>query len=225
MLGHRGCRLGITYPEIYGCRCARSSRRRARSPGRACSIHPEIMIPLIAHVRELERLRVLVDQEIAAVLAEHPRARVPSVDRHDDRGAARRPHRRRDREARRLLLVRHQRPHADGLRLSRDDAGKFLPDYVESGILPDDPFVVHRRGGHRAADGDRRGRRPRGRIRTSRSASAASTAATRRASRFCAKIGLDYVSCSPFRVPVARLAAAQAAAEEAETKRPRRKRR
>ena len=97
-------------------------------------VRPEIMIPLVAHVNELARLRALVEDAIAAGhRASNAGTQVPISDRHDDRGAARRAHRRRDRQARRLLLVRHQRPHPDDLRLSRDDARKFLPAYVEHG--------------------------------------------------------------------------------------------
>ena len=145
-------------------------------------IHPEIMLPLITHVRELERLRALVDQEIAAVRSEWPRSRVkPSIGTMIEVPRA-------------ALTADLLAEHADffsfgtndltqmGYALSRDDAGKFLPDYVESGILPDDPFV--------SIDEDGIGRlmeigvveRAPDAAETSRSASAASTAATRRAS-------------------------------------------
>ena len=141
------------------------------------------------------------------------RARARAVpDRHDDRGAARGAHRRRDRALGRLLLVRHQRPHADDLRaLARRRRRASCPTYLESGHPRRRPVRVDRRGGHRRADRARRRRRGAARGPSSSSASAASTAAIRRASASARASGLDYVSCSPFRVPIARLAAAQAA--------------
>ena len=98
------------------------------------------------------------------------------------------------------------------LGLSRDDAGAVpAAPTSRTEIFPQDPFRVDRRGGRRRSSWRSPSRRGARRARTSSSASAASTAATRRRSRFFQEIGLDYVSCSPFRVPVARLAAAQAA--------------
>ena len=98
--------------------------------------------------------------------------------------------------------------------ISRDDAGKFLPQYLREEIWPADPFeTLDQEGvGQLVEMGVEQG--PRDARRTSRSASAASTAATRRRVKFCHRVGMNYVSCSPFRVPVARLAAAQAAIEE-----------
>ncbi len=101
--------------------------------------------------------------------------------------------------------------------LSRDDAGRFLPDYVDekkAGIFKDDPFQSPGPGRRRHAGEDGPSRRAERRGRSSRSASAANTAATGRSVKFCHSVGMDYVSCSPFRVPIARLAAAQAVIEE-----------
>ena len=97
--------------------------------------------------------------------------------------------------------------------LSRDDAGKFLPDYVEQDLYPNDPFVALDQDGvgQLVEMGCEKGRATRP---TSSSASAASTAASPSSVEFCHRVGLDYVSCSPYRVPIARLAAAQAVLEE-----------
>ena len=199
-------------PRSTRCRPAPSSRRPARSPpsGKAAPI-PEIMIPLVATGEELKFLRALTDRTAKQVFAEkRARARLPG--RHHDRAAARRPARRRDRRGRRVLLLRHQRPDPDHLR-HQPRRRRPLPatPIVEKGIFETDPFVTPRPGRRRRADPDRRRARPRGPAATSSSASAASTAATRPRSPSARSVGLDYVSCSPYRVPIARLAAAQAA--------------
>jgi len=102
-----------------------------------------------------------------------------------------------------------------GYALSRDDAGKFLSDYVEGGIMPDDPFVsVDEEGIGRLMEiGVKGGRRTRPGLKVG---ICGEHGGDPKSIRFCARIGLDYVSCSPFRVPVARLAAAQAAVQMAE---------
>jgi pyruvate,orthophosphate dikinase len=102
-----------------------------------------------------------------------------------------------------------------GYALSRDDAGKFLSDYVEGGIMPDDPFVsVDEEGIGRLMEiGVSGGRRTRPGLKVG---ICGEHGGDPKSIRFCARIGLDYVSCSPFRVPVARLAAAQAAVQTAE---------
>jgi pyruvate,orthophosphate dikinase len=184
-------------------------------------IQPEIMLPLITHVRELERLRELVEQEVAAVQAEWPQARVsPRIGTMIEVPRA-------------ALTADLLAKHADffsfgtndltqmGYALSRDDAGKFLPDYVESGIMPDDPFVsVDEDGIGRLMEiGVIGGRKTRPDIKIG---ICGEHGGDPKSIRFCAKIGFDYVSCSPFRVPVARLAAAQAAAAEPRRRRSRR---
>ncbi len=224
MLGHRGSRLGITYPEIYRMQVRAIMEAACEVAAAGVRIHPEIMLPLITHVRELERLRALVDREIAAVQAEHPRAKVkPTIGTMIEVPRA-------------ALTADQLAKHADffsfgtndltqmGYALSRDDAGKFLPDYVESGIMPDDPFVsIDEEGIGRLMEiGVVGGRRTHPGLKVG---ICGEHGGDPKSIRFCAKIGLDYVSCSPFRVPVARLAAAQAAAEAAEAKRPRRRRR
>ena len=198
-------------PRSTRCRRAPSSRPRSRSRTQAAAtVVPEIMIPLVRHARELQ----LIKQRIDAVAAEvgqgaGRRARLPG--RHDDRAAARGAARRRDRRARRVLQLRHQRPDPD-------DAGPVARRFrqvpaslLRAEIFHGDPFQTLDHERRRRAGPDRRRARPRRPGPTSSSASAASTAAIRPRSRFCETVGLDYVSCSPYRVPIARLAAAQAA--------------
>jgi pyruvate,orthophosphate dikinase len=176
-------------------------------------VQPEIMLPLIAHVGELMRLRELVEREVEAVRASHPRTRVrpPAIGTMIEVPRA-------------ALVAADLARYADffsfgtndltqmAYALSRDDAGKFLPEYVEQGILQDDPFVsVDEEGiGALMRIGTEAGRRTRPRLKVG---ICGEHGGDPKSVRFCASLGFDYVSCSPFRVPVARLAAAQAAAE------------
>jgi pyruvate,orthophosphate dikinase len=215
MLGHRGSRLGITYPEIYRMQVRAIMEAACEVAAAGVRIQPEIMLPLITHVRELARLRALVDDEIAAVQAERPAAKVkPRIGTMIEVPRA-------------ALTADLLAEYADffsfgtndltqmGYALSRDDAGKFLSDYVEGGIMPDDPFVsVDEEGIGRLMEiGVKGGRRTRPGLKVG---ICGEHGGDPKSIRFCARIGLDYVSCSPFRVPVARLAAAQAAVQMAE---------
>jgi pyruvate,orthophosphate dikinase len=209
MLGHRGCRLGITFPEIYRMQAraiAGAAREVAEGGG---SIRPEIMIPLVSHAAELERLRALVLEEVRASFA-GARVRVPftiGTMIEVPRAAL---------TADRIALSADffsfgtndltQMTYA----LSRDDAARFLPSYIESGILADDPFTSIDEDGigvliELAAQ---KGRRARPKLKLGL---CGEHGGDPKSVRFCARVGLDYVSCSPFRVPIARLAAAQAA--------------
>ena len=214
MLGHRGCRLGISYPEIYRMQVRAITEAACEVKAGGVDVKPEIMLPLIAHVRELERLRSLVESEIEAVLAHHPKIRL-------------RPHIGTMIEVPRAALTADQiAEHADffsfgtndltqmAYALSRDDAGRFLPTYVDHGILESDPFVVvDEEGiGRLMRIGLEGGRQTRPDLKVGICGEHGGNPAS---VRFCARLGFDYVSCSPFRVPVARLAAAQAALEEA----------
>lgn len=210
MLGHRGCRLGVTYPEIYRMQvraimeaaCVLAEEKRA--------VQPEIMLPLVSHAGELELLRALVEEEIQGVLDQHPRARVaPAIGTMIEVPRA-------------ALTADAIARHADffsfgtndltqtGYALSRDDAGKFLPDYLDAGILVDDPFVsIDEEGIGRLMEiGVKEGRKTRKDLKVG---ICGEHGGDPKSIRFCAGLGFDYVSCSPFRVPVARLAAAQAA--------------
>ncbi|MBM4384275.1 MAG: pyruvate, phosphate dikinase [Deltaproteobacteria bacterium] len=221
MLGHRGCRLGISFPEIYRMQTRAIVEAACEVGGARGRVQPEIMLPLIAHRGELALLRKLVEDETAAVLRERPGAKVkPTIGTMI--------------EVPRAALIADQLAElADffsfgtndltqtGYALSRDDAGKFLPDYVDRGILTDDPFVsVDEEGiGALMRIGLENGRRVRGDLKVG---ICGEHGGDPKSVRFCARLGFDYVSCSPFRVPVARLAAAQAAAEQLAAKRAKR---
>ena len=215
MLGHRGCRLGIIYPEI--------SEMQVRAiMEAACNVHkagmpvkPEIMIPLVGHVKELalqRELAVKVAEDVLAAnglsksdipylvgtMIEVPRAAVTA-----DEIAA---------EAEFFSFGTNDLTQM-GCGFSRDDAGKFLKDYVAMGIYEKDPFAVLDQAGvgKLVAMACELGRKTRPNIKLGicgeHGGEPASVA-------FCHKVGLNYVSCSPYRVPIARLAAAQAAIQE-----------
>ncbi|WP_135467967.1 pyruvate, phosphate dikinase [Crenalkalicoccus roseus] len=210
MLGHRGCRLGITYPEIYEMQ-ARAIFEAAVEVARETrkAPVPEIMIPLVATRRELEITRAMVDrvaQEVFAETGYHveyyvgtmielPRAALTA-----DRIA----------EAGDFFSFGTNDLTQTTFGLSRDDAGKFLPHYVEKGILPKDPFVsIDVEGvGALVRIAAEKGRAVKPELKLGICGEHGGDPAS---IQFCEEIGLDYVSCSPYRVPVARLAAAQAA--------------
>jgi pyruvate, orthophosphate dikinase len=210
MLGHRGCRLGITYPEIYEMQARaifEAAVETGKETGRAPV--PEIMIPLVAMRRELEITKALVDRVAQEVFAESGTRIEYYVGTMIELPRA-------------ALTADAIAGSADFFSfgtndltqtvfgLSRDDAGKFLPHYVEKGILPKDPFVSLDPEGVgalvRIAKEKGRGVKPELKLGIcgEHGGDPASIA-------FCEEIRLDYVSCSPYRVPVARLAAAQAA--------------
>ncbi len=210
MLGHRGCRLGISFPEIYEMQARaifEGALAVAMESGKPP--HPEIMIPLIATRRELEITRAQVDQVAQAVFAENGRKIEYSVGTMIELPRA-------------ALVADRIAELADFFSfgtndltqtvfgLSRDDAGKFLPRYVEAGILPKDPFVsIDAEGvGEMMRIGAERGRSVKNNLKLGICGEHGGDPAS---ITLCEKLGLDYVSCSPYRVPVARLAAAQAA--------------
>ncbi len=210
MLGHRGCRLGITYPEIYEMQ-ARAIFEGAiaisEETGRAPV--PEIMIPLVGMKRELEITRAQVEKVAREVFAkaertidysvgtmiELPRAAVTA-----DKIA----------EVADFFSFGTNDMTQTVFGLSRDDAGKFLPTYVEKGIVPKDPFVsIDVEGvGAMVRLAAEKGRSTKPDLKLGICGEHGGDPAS---IAFCEQIGLDYVSCSPYRVPVARLAAAQAA--------------
>jgi len=210
MLGHRGCRLGITYPEIYDMQVRaimEAACELVKNEG--FSIVPEIMIPLIATVSELAVLKqnaqavceevithygVKVEYLIGTMI-ELPRAALTA-----DEIA---------REAEFFSFGTNDLTQTT-FGLSRDDAGKFLPFYVDHGILPEDPFVsLDQVGvGKLVKMACQLGRESRPGIKLGICGEHGGDPAS---VIFCHNIGLDYVSCSPFRVPIARLAAAHAA--------------
>jgi len=210
MLGHRGCRLGITYPEIYEIQ-ARAIFEAALDVAKASGEAPipEVMIPLVATRRELELMKAVVDETAAKVFAE----RGERVDYHVGTMI----------ELPRAALMAGEIAEVGEffsfgtndltqttIGISRDDAGRFLTQYVDKGIFARDPFVSIDVAGvgqliEMAAE---RGRATRPGIKLGICGEHGGDPAS---ISFCEKIGLDYVSASPYRVPIARLAAAQAA--------------
>jgi len=210
MLGHRGCRLGLTFPEIYDMQVQaimEAACELVKNEG--FDIVPEIMIPLVAVDKELKTLRenaITVCEEVIGrygikveyligTMIELPRAALTA-----DEIAL---------EAEFFSFGTNDLTQTT-FGLSRDDAGKFLPFYVESGLLEDDPFVsLDQNGvGQLVKIACEKGRATRPHIKLGICGEHGGDPAS---VIFCHKIGLDYVSCSPFRVPIARLAAAHAA--------------
>jgi pyruvate,orthophosphate dikinase len=211
MLGHRGCRLGITFPEITEMQGRAIFEAAVRAKRRGIDVHPEIMIPLVSDVAEFDNQKAILEKAAAQVLGvmgetvpyligtmiELPRAALTAG-----------------------TIARHAQFFSFGTNdltqttfgLSRDDAGRFLPSYVESGIFPDDPFQTLDTVGVgrliRMAAEDGRNARPGIKL-----GICGEHGGEPRSVAFCHAIGLDYVSCSPYRVPIARLAAAHAALE------------
>src|SRR3984885_2237627 len=210
MLGHRGCRLGVSFPEIYEMQARaifEGAILVAKETGKAP--HPEIMIPLVGMKKELEITRAQVDKIAAEVFAETGTTIEYSVGTMIELPRA-------------ALLADKIAECADFFifgtndltqtvfGLSRDDAGKFLPHYVEAGILAKDPFVsIDVDGvGEMVRIASEKGRTTKNDLKLGICGEHGGDPAS---IAFCEQVGLDYVSCSPFRVPVARLAAAQAA--------------
>ena len=210
MLGHRGCRLGITFPEIYEMQARaifEGAIAAARETGEAPV--PEVMIPLIGTRRELEITRALVDKVAAAVFGEQGQSIEYLVGTMIELPRA-------------VLVADKIAEIADFFSfgtndltqtvfgLSRDDAGRFLPAYVDAGILPKDPFVsIDVEGvGAMVRMAAEKGRHTKNKLKMGICGEHGGDPAS---IAFCEEVGLDYVSCSPYRVPVARLAAAQAA--------------
>ncbi len=204
MLGHRGCRLGITWPEIYEMQ-ARAIFEAAAETGAG----PEVMVPLVAAGSELERIRTMIDRAAAAVAAETGAALAYSVGTMIElpRAALRAAE---IASAAEFFSFGTNDLTQTAFGISRDDAGSFLGAYRDSGILANDPFeTLDIEGvGELVRIAAERGRAARPDLKLGicgeHGGDPASVA-------FCHEIGLDYVSCSPYRVPIARLAAAQAA--------------
>jgi pyruvate, orthophosphate dikinase len=207
MLGHRGCRLAITFPEIYAMQVRAILEAAADVAAEGSSVLPEIMIPLAMTREELVRMREIVDRVAGEVFASRPRVAFAFGTMIELPRAALR--------AAEIAEVAEFFSFGTNdltqctMGLSRDDAGKFLPAYVESGILPKDPFVsidVHGVGAlvKLAVEGGRKTKS------TIKLGICGEHGGDPESVRFFREAGLDYVSCSPFRVTIARLAAAQA---------------
>jgi len=207
MLGHRGCRLAITYPEIYEMQVQAIMEAACQVAKKGVKAIPEIMIPLIADVKELTVLREMTIR-IATAVEKRYKIKIPY-----DVGTM-------IEIARAALLAHEIAPEADFYSfgtndltqtlygLSRDDAGRFLPFYVEQGIFEVDPFMSIDKKGvgllmRMAIDSSRK-------IKKNMKMGICGEQLDPESVEFCDEIGLTYVSGSPFRLPVARLAAAQA---------------
>ena len=211
MLGLRGCRLGILFPEIYRMQVRAIFEAACELVKEGVDVRPEVMVPLVAHVREMRILRDLIEKEALTVMKEQgtkvgyligtmielPRAALTA-----DEIAQ---------EAEFFSFGTNDLTQTT-LGISRDDAAKFLPEYVELGVYPKDPFsCLEEEGmGQLIEMGVVKGRNTRHNIKLGICGEHGGDPAS---IRFCHRMGLDYVSCSPFRVPIARLAAAQAALE------------
>ncbi|HEY7863141.1 MAG TPA: pyruvate, phosphate dikinase, partial [Thermoanaerobaculia bacterium] len=212
MLGHRGCRLGITHPEIYETQVRAAFEAAAEAEREGLHPNPEIMIPLVGAKAEFDRLRALVEDSARKVAKEIGRDVPYKVGTMIEipRAALR---------ANRIAVgcdffsfgTNDLTQLTYGY--SRDDAASFLPRYIEEGILPEDPFAsLDQYGvGELVAIATRRGREAKPGLKVG---VCGEHGGDPRSIEFFHGVGLDYVSCSPFRVPVARLAAAQAALAE-----------
>jgi pyruvate,orthophosphate dikinase len=211
MLGHRGCRLGITYPDVYNMQVRAIMEAAVNCQKAGVDVHPEIMIPLCGTDGELrvcreaaeqvcqdvlEETGVQVDHKIGTMI-EIPRAALTA-----------------DQVARYADFFSFGTNDLTQMTygFSRDDVGVFVPEYVDREILENDPFqVLDQTGvGELVAMGVERGRQTKPDLKIG---ICGEHGGEPRSVKFCHRVGMNYVSCSPFRVPVARLAAAQAAIE------------
>ncbi|MBK8010603.1 MAG: pyruvate, phosphate dikinase [Deltaproteobacteria bacterium] len=212
MLGLRGCRLGIVHAEIYEMQVRAILEAAVHMQKQGVRVIPEIMIPLISEPRELQRLRAVVEKVAKAVFDEQsasvefrigtmieiPRAALLSAE-----------------------IAKHADFYSFGTNdltqmtfgLSRDDAGSFLPGYVEQSLLDEDPFQVLDQDGVGALVkfACEHGRKAKPQLKLG---ICGEHGGEPKSVEFCHRTGLDYVSCSPFRVPIARMAAAQAVLRE-----------
>ena len=209
MLGHRGCRLGITYPEIYEMQARAIFEAAAHLVESGQAVEPEVMIPLVATREEIEVLKKVVDTEAAKVMEETGVRLTYLVGTMIELPRA-------------ALLAGKIAQSAEFFSfgtndltqtvfgLSRDDGGEIIDIYRKKGVFAEDPFVVLDRDGvgELMMIAVERGRAVRPGLKIGICGEHAGDPAS---IRFCHELGLDYVSCSPYRVPIARLAAAQAA--------------
>ncbi len=208
MLGHRGCRLGITYPEITEMQARAIMEAACQLTKEGVKVYPEIMIPLVGTKAELahqkkvvvetaekvmEEMGVKVDYKVGTMI-EIPRAALTANEIAE--------------EAEFFSFGTNDLTQMT-FGYSRDDAGKFLQEYKEKGILPDDPFqTLDQSGvGQLVEMGVKKGRATKPNLKVG---ICGEHGGDPRSIDFCHRVGLNYVSCSPYRVPIARLAAAQA---------------
>ncbi len=214
MLGHRGCRLGITYPEVYEMQARAIFEAAAQVKEETGeTVEAEIMIPLVAIPRELSILKEVVDRVAHQVARDHGVELPYTVGTMIELPRAALLAGKIAEEAAFFSFGTNDLTQT-AYGLSRDDAARFLQEYERKGILSRDPFIsLDPEGvGELVEIATERGRRARPNLKLGICGEHGGDPAS---IHFCAKVGLDYVSCSPFRVPIARLAAAQAALAEA----------
>ena len=212
MLGHRGCRLGNTYPEITEMQARAIIEAALNVKARGISVHPEIMVPLVGVVKELQMQADIINRTAQTVFAERGDTVPYKIGTMI--------------EVPRAALVADQiATVADFFSFgtndltqmtfgySRDDAPKFLKFYKDLGIIKTDPFeVLDQEGvGQLVEMGVKKGRSTKSELKVGICGEHGGEPSS---VKFCARLGMNYVSCSPFRVPIARVAAAQAAVEE-----------
>ncbi|MFA5305198.1 MAG: pyruvate, phosphate dikinase [Candidatus Omnitrophota bacterium] len=218
MMGHRGVRLGITYPEITEMQVRAILEASAELIKSGGKVEPEIMVPVVCTVEELTDQLTLVKKIYEEVLKKYSLKKVPSMF-----GT--------------MIEIPRAALTADKIAqvaeffsfgtndltqmsfgFSRDDIGGFLPEYLKKGILADDPFqTIDQEGvGQLIKVGIERGRKTRKNLKVG---ICGEHGGEPKSVEFCHKVGMNYVSCSPFRIPIARLAAAQAVLKEKTSKR------
>ena len=212
MLGHRGCRLGITHPEIYGMQVRAIMEAACTVAEQGVRVEPEIMIPLTGTIGEMKLTYEQTKRIADGVTAETGVACKYSIGTMI--------------EVPRAALIADQiAQHAEFFSFgtndltqmtfgySRDDVAKFLPDYLQKGLVPSDPFaVLDQEGvGELVRIGIERGRRTRPDLKIGICGEHGGEPSS---VEFCHRVGMTYVSCSPFMIPIARLAAAQARIRE-----------
>jgi len=209
MLGHRGVRVGVTTPEVYRMQVRAIFEAACEVARRGIAVHPEVMIPLVAMPEELARLRADTEQVAEEVIAEYGNGPEYTIGTMIELPRA-------------CVLAAEIAKHADFFSFgtndltqmtfgfSRDDMGKFFPDYQRLGLLPESPLSVFDTigVGQLVQMGTERGRSTNAKLKVG---VCGEHGGDPKSIEFCENIGLNYVSCSPFRVPIARVAAARAA--------------
>ena len=208
MLGHRGCRLGITYPEIIEMQTRAIMEAAINVKRQGVKIHPEIMVPLVGETGEIKICKQVIEETIAKVFKEQKikipfmigtMIEVPRAALIADKIA----------EDAEFFSFGTNDLTQMTCGFSRDDAGRFLKEYIEKGIFEKDPFqVLDQEGvGELIIMGIKKGRSTRKNLKIGICGEHGGEPKT---IAFCHRVGMNYVSCSPYRVPIARLAAAQA---------------
>ncbi len=216
MLGHRGCRLGIAYPEITEMQTRAIFEAACELTKQGVKVLPEVMVPLVGTVEEFQNQKEVIDRVAKEVMDKYgveveylvgTMIEVPRAALTADKIAS---------EAQFFSFGTNDLTQMT-FGYSRDDVGKFLPMYIEKKILKEDPFqVLDQEGvGQLVKMGVERGRSTRPELKVG---ICGEHGGEPKSVKFCHRVGMNYVSCSPFRVPIARLAAAQAVVEEEQAK-------